>query len=431
VTVFAADIVAAPTSLARPEIDRVRDWCLSWDYARLLAPREIAPPVPVVERFDWNGTAIDPGFRRVRVIGRQLYVLSRAACGGADGAAELAERTATALIQYGRGDDGQFVSRLSPAGTVLDATADLYDIAFALFGLAWWYRYSSDPRAIELATASVAHLRATMRSPSGHGFVDRLPGQSKHLQNPHMHLFEAAIFLTAFTGQVSFRTLSEELFILARDKLVDPVTGTLAEEFDDAWRPVGGPQGKIRIEPGHQFEWSWLLDRWAIASGDREAMELSRNLFDFAITHGIDPASGLILDAVCPQGEPLEKDLRIWPNTELLKAQVAIAEREGRAQCHSIDQTISRVFRHYLESAAIDGCTSLGRGFWVDYLKADARQLNCDHVPASTMYHIMFAFSETLRLHDNHGPFEAGSWVSDTTDGAAPSRSLHARGELR
>jgi mannose-6-phosphate isomerase len=159
-------------------------------------------------------------------------------------------------------------------------------------------------------------------------------------------------------------------------------------------------------------------------------LQLSRSLFDFAITHGIDPASGLILDAVCPQGEPLEKNLRIWPNTELLKAHVAIAEREGRAQCHLIDQTISRVFRHYLGSASIDGSTSLGRGFWVDYLKADARQLNCDHVPASTMYHIMFAFSEALRFHDNHAPFDAGLWTPGPAHGATHSRSLHARGEL-
>ena len=430
-TMVAADAIAVPNLSANPEIDRVRDWCVHWDYARLLAPRDNSPPVPVVERFDWNGTAIDPGFRRVRVIGRQLYVLSRAACGGVDGAGDLAERTATALLQYGRGDDGQFVSRLSPGGTVLDAAADLYDIAFALFGLAWWYRYSADPRAIKVATASVAHLRLAMRSPSGHGFVDRLPGPWRHLQNPHMHLFEAAIFLAAFTGQDSFRTLADELFVLARDKLVDPATGTLAEEFDAAWCPVQGPQGKIRIEPGHQFEWAWLLDRWAIASGEREAVGLSRQLFDFAITHGIDPASGLVLDAVCPQGEPLEKDLRIWPNTELLKAQVAIAEREGRVQCHSIDQTILRIFRHYLGAAPIDGGTSLGRGIWVDYLKADARQLNCDHVPASTMYHIVFAFSEALRFHDNHAPFDAGLWTPRPARGATSSRSLHARGELR
>lgn len=430
-TMLPVDAIAALSPSANPQIDRVRDWCLNWDYARLLAPRENAPPVPVIERFDWNGTAIDLGFRRVRVIGRQLYVLSRAACGGADGAGQLAGRTATALIRYGRGDDGQFVSRLSPDGTVLDATADLYDIAFALFGLAWWYRYSGDPRAIELATASVAHLCSAMRSPSGHGFVDRLSDRWKHLQNPHMHLFEAAIFLTAFSGQDSFRTLSEELFDLARDKLVDPVTGTLAEQFDDAWRPVAGPRGKIRIEPGHQFEWAWLLDRWAMLTGDHAALQLSRNLFEFAISHGIDHESGLILDAVCQQGEPLEKNLRIWPNTELLKAQVAIAEREGRSRCHSIDHTISRVFRHYLESAPIDGCTSLGRGFWVDYLKADARQLNCDHVPASTMYHIMFAFSEVLRFHDNQAPFDAGLWTSGPAHGATPSRSLHDRGELR
>lgn len=430
-TVFAADTLAAESPAANPQIARVRDWCLNWDYGRLLDSHRNAPPVPVVERFDWNGTPIDPGFRRIRVIGRQLYVLSRAACGGADGAGELAERTATALMQYGRGDDGQFVSRLSPDGSVLDASADLYDIAFALFGLAWWYRYSGDPLAIELATDSVTHLTARMGSPSGHGFVDRLPGAWKHLQNPHMHLFEAAIFLTVFTGQDSFRRLAQEIFGLARDRLIDPVNGTLAEEFDDAWRPVAGPQGKIRIEPGHQFEWAWLLDRWAKVSGDQAALQLACNLFDFAITQGRDPDTGLILDAVCPQGEPVERNLRIWPNTELLKAQVAIAERDGRTHWSAIDQTIERVFCHYLEPTAVGRNTSLKQGFWVDYLKADARQLNCDHVPASTMYHIMFAFSEALRFHDNQDAFDARAWTSRGAIVAGASRSLQARGDLR
>jgi mannose/cellobiose epimerase-like protein (N-acyl-D-glucosamine 2-epimerase family) len=431
-TALVTEAPAAQSRKATSQIDRVRDWCLNWDYRRLLDPAENGAPVPVIERFDWNGRAIDPGFRRVRVIGRQLYVLSRAASGGVESAGPLAERVATSLMQHGRGKDGQFVSRLAPDGTMLDDAADLYDIAFALFGLAWWYRYSGDARAIALATASVAHLTARMRSPSGDGFVDRLPGPGKHLQNPHMHLFEAAIFLTAFTGQDNFRKLAQELFDLTRSRLVDPVTGTLAEEFDAAWRPVAGPQGKVTIEPGHQFEWAWLLDRWAVVSGDPEALHLARDLFDFAFAQGRDPYSGLILDAVCPRGEPLERNLRIWPNTELLKAQVAMAERSGgKAHSAAIDETIARIFRHYLAPRRIDASTSLGPGFWVDYLKADATQLHCDHVPASTMYHIMFAFSEALRFHDHRDPFDTGGWMPDAAHGITPSHPLQPWGDLR
>lgn len=416
---------------AAPQIELVRDWCLNWGYRQLLDSGHHPLQVPVIERFDWDGRALDPGFRRVRVIGRQLYVLSRAACGGSHVAGELAERTATALMHHAVGENGQFFSRLAADGMVLDATADLYDIAFALFGLAWWYRYSSDPRAIVLATASVSHLTQNMRSPSGFGFLDRVPGPGKHLQNPHMHLFEAAIFLAVFTKREIFRSLADELLELARTRLIDHDSGTLAEEFDAHWRPLVGPQGKVRIEPGHQFEWCWLLDRYAILSGEQEAASLARNLFDFAFEHGRDPKNGLVLDAICPKGEPLETHLRIWPNTEFLKAQVAMAERAGQPYSEEIEATIARVFRYYLNPGRVDESTSLTAGFWIDYLKDGAKKLNCDHVPASTMYHIMFAFSEAIRLRDNHHPFDVRDWRSGDEPSALFPLKLHSAGGLR
>jgi mannose/cellobiose epimerase-like protein (N-acyl-D-glucosamine 2-epimerase family) len=417
--------------IATPEVELVRNWCLNWGYHRLLDCSDQPLQVPVIERFDWDGRALDPGFRRVRVIGRQLYVLSRAACGGVHGAGALAERTASALMDRAVGGDGQFVSRLSADGAVLDSAADLYDIAFALFGLAWWYRYSLDPRAIELAKTSVSLLQSKMRSPSGLGFLDRLPGPGKHLQNPHMHLFEAAIFLTVFTENNIFRSLADELFELARTRLVDGESSTLAEEFDSGWRPLIDQQGKVRIEPGHQFEWCWLLDRYAILSGKQEALDLARSLFDTAFEHGRDPESGLILDAVCAKGEPLETDLRIWPNTEFLKAQIAMAERAGQPYSDGIEATIARVFHHYLIPNRIEKNANFAPGFWIDYLKDGAKRLNCDHVPASTMYHIMFAFSEAIRFRDKHHPFDVCEWRSGKPRSALFSRQLSTAGDLR
>lgn len=429
-TSFAIDARSDDACTATSQIELARDWCLNWTYRRLLDSGDTASRVPVVERFGWDGRTLDPGFRRVRVIGRQLYVLARAACGEVEIAGELAERTAEALMRHGVGGDGQFFSRLAADGTALDLTADLYDIAFALFGLAWWYRYSSDPRAIELATASVSHLRENMRSPSGSGFVDRVPGSGMHLQNPHMHLFEAAIFLAVFSGGEMFRSLADELFELARARLIDRPSGTLAEEFDADWRPLAGPGGKVKIEPGHQFEWAWLLDRYAILSGEREALSLARTLYDFAYEHGRDPESGLIFDAVCMDGEPLETNLRIWPNTEFLKAQAAMAERASQPYLGAIEATIARIWRHYLAPVRVDGRTRVAPGFWIDYLRADARTLNCDHVPASTMYHIMFAFSEAIRLRDNQHPFEVRGWRAAQPQAALLPSQQHAVGDL-
>ncbi|MDQ9786272.1 hypothetical protein RF094_26580, partial [Serratia marcescens] len=78
-------------------------------------------------------------------------------------------------------------------------------------------------------------------------------------------------------------------------------------------------------------------------------------MFAFAQAHGHDPATGLIRDAVDPTGRVLAPDLRIWPNTEYLKAQVAMRERLGEGP--GFDDTalaanLARIFRHFLTPQA-------------------------------------------------------------------------------
>ena len=43
---------------------------------------------------------------------------------------------------------------------------------------------------------------------------------------------------------------------------IDAHNGALHEFFDADWNPAPGIEGRI-VEPGHQFEWAWLLLRWA------------------------------------------------------------------------------------------------------------------------------------------------------------------------
>lgn len=56
--------------------------------------------------------------------------------------------------------------------------------------------------------------------------------------------------------------LADEIVALALDVYVDPEGLFLREVFDESWRPVAGDDGRL-IEPGHQFEWAWLLMTWS------------------------------------------------------------------------------------------------------------------------------------------------------------------------
>lgn len=365
-----------------------------------------------VERFDWSGARLDPGFKRVRVTGRQVYVFAHAALGGAVGAREAANHGVAFLKNRCLRDEGQFASRLTTSGAVLDGAADLYDIAFALFALAWWYKLSGDAEAVEMAEASMAHLDAAMRSPSGRGFLARESDCGPHQQNPHMHLFEAAIFLSAFTGSKKARDLAAELFDLARCTLYDPATGTLPEFFDAEWRPDAS-SGSIRVEPGHHYEWVWLLCRYGELTQSPEAFAMADRLFAFAQAHGHDPATGLIVDAVDPLGNMLAGDLRIWPNTEYLKAQVVMRERHGQGPGFddaALAGNLARIFDHFLTPQAEGPASALPHGLWIDYLEAGSLRPKSDHVPASTLYHIMFGFTEVLRHAAGHEPFSGKPW---------------------
>lgn len=368
--------------------------------------------VGVHERFDWDGTPIDPGFRRVRVIARQTYVFAHAAIGGITGARDKARAAAGVLMSRAIGTDGQFVSRLTPQGDVLDGTADLYDIAFGLFAMAWWFRLSADERAIDIAEQSLNNVVETMQSGCSIGFVARRGEAGPLQQNPHMHLFEAVIFLAAFSGRPIFRTFAEQLFTLAKTRLIDRASGTLPELFDQGWRPLT-TNGAIRIEPGHHYEWAWLLNRYGSLCGEHHAFDLADTLFDFARSHGHDAATGLIFDSVDTDGRVVDGDFRIWPNLEYLKALVSMRERHGDKPEWTLTRMAdcwSNIERHFLTRRSDGPAAMLADGLWIDYLHGGTLQPRCDHVPASTLYHIMFAYSEQARHRAGHDAFSGRPW---------------------
>ena len=99
-------------------------------------------------------------------------------------------------------------------------------------------------------------LRARLAHPAV-GFVETFAQAEPLSSNSHMHLLEASLVWLELDEDPRWRTLAEEIIELAMTRLIDARTGALPEFFTADWRP----QPDWVIEPGHQFEWAWLLLR--------------------------------------------------------------------------------------------------------------------------------------------------------------------------
>ena len=340
-----------------------------------------------VEQLDFEGRDKGVDFKRTRVTCRQIYVFSHAAVLGWEPGKALADHGVKFLKKAWLGPDAGWARLLTRQGDVLDATPDLYDIAFALFALGWHVRATGDAGSAELALQTLDFAERHMRAAQGRGFLHEKPAKGWRLQNPHMHLMEAALSCLEATGDLRYAELAKELEGLFRDKLFDPRGQTLAEYFDDEWNRAPGDDGRI-IEPGHQLEWAWILANLERLTGAKTE-DLVRGLTDFAERHGVDPKTGVTYNQVRDDGVALDRGSRTWPNTERLKGHVARFEQWGEDPRRALTSSSRVLLDHYL-----------GYGqpaLWLDHFGPDGEH-RVNYVPASTLYHVFLAFAEVLRI---------------------------------
>lgn len=343
-----------------------------------------------VEQLTLDGSDAAADFKRVRVIARQIYVFSHAALMGHRAYADLARHGYDWLIGKAWQGPGRGWARLlDRQGRVKDPTPDLYDHAFVLFALGWYYRLTRDPEVLRWSLGTLDFIDAHMRHPGGKGYLAEVPASGHRKQNPHMHLLEAALANLEASGEERFLGLADEVAALFRDHFYDGRTGTLGEYFDEDWRRAPGDAGRI-VEPGHQFEWAWLLAGYRRIAG-RDLPGFAQGLVAFAEAHGVDPQSHATYDAVRDDGVVLDSRSRTWPNAERIQAAVAMFELEGRDPRPVFEQTGRLLIDRYLAHQP--------RGTWIDRFGPGGAPL-ADAIPASTLYHVFLAFSEMLRIED-------------------------------
>ena len=350
-----------------------------------------------LEELSLDGRPTDAPFKRTRVTSRQIYAFSHASLLGWEPGDALAELGYAYLVEKAwQGPDRGWARRLTPHGAVLDATPDLYDQAFALFALAWRYRASGDPDALRRAHGTLDFIERHLQRPGLEGFLHAIPAEGPRLQNPHMHLVEACLAAFEASGDQRFLDRAGSVVRLFRARFFDG--RTLGEYFTDDWQRVPGDQGRV-VEPGHQFEWAWILANYSRLGEVALNDEISA-LVAWSERHGVDPASGATFNQVRDDGVPLDRGSRTWPNTERLKGHLAVFELHGGTPHAAIASSTRLLLDRYLDVQP--------RGSWMDAFDGSGRPA-ATTAPTSTLYHVFLAFAELLRLEPLLGGVRPGS----------------------
>jgi len=347
-----------------------------------------------VEALNFDGRDARLEFKRTRVSCRQIYVFSHAKMLGFTGAEALIAPGVQYLTDKAWRANGGFARRLTRRGAILDATPDLYDNAFALFAFAWAFRATGDALYRDWAQKTFDWIDANMRHPSGKGFWHAMPPEGWRLQNPHMHLLEASLVAFEATQDEKFRACGTEIAGLFRSHFFNPATKTLAEYFTDDLARAPGEEGRI-AEPGHQLEWIWILENCNQRLG-LDGSEEIRALAAFCDRFGVNAHTGAVMNAVRDDGEPLDAGSRTWPNTERLKAAVALFERNGADPLPTIESTGRCIIERYLTP---NSGVHFPKGGWIDAIDDKGKPVAHD-MPASTLYHVFMAFAEVLRIEN-------------------------------
>ena len=333
------------------------------------------------EQFDFAGRPDLTSCRRIRVQGRQLFCLARALAAGFGTARAPLERGLAAVEARCWASDGKpgWIHTLTPDGQPLNMLRDTYDHAFMLFGLAAAAQVGFAQGRV-LAERTVAFLDQSIADPKAGGYLEGLPASLPRRSNPHMHLMESMLALHQATGEAAWLTRADAIAALFRRRFFDPRNATLGEYFTQDLVLSQGARGDS-VEPGHHFEWSWLLHRLA-AAGGQDYRDESDALYRFALRHGIGP-DGFAIDECARSGQALRTTRRTWPQTELIKAHLANGAFDDAA----------RVTEMLLDSYLATRVP----GLWIDQFDAGG-QATSDVVPASTFYHLVVAFEDLLRI---------------------------------
>ncbi|RDK01992.1 AGE family epimerase/isomerase [Paraburkholderia lacunae] len=305
---------------------------------------------------------------RAMACARQLFVFSQA---GDTAHAQVLFDALVHTFQDPR--HGGWVYSVDAQGAPLDTTKDLYTHAFVVFACAEYGRRSGNRDALEVVHRTSALIQSHFAA-DGDLFNAALDADfatvtGTPVQNPLMHLTEAWLAAREATRDSAFDAALSRLAGAVARHFVHAPTGCVAE------LPLGADDN--RLEPGHQFEWFWLVKRAGpLFEGSGLDAALTR-AFSFAQRYGVDRDTGGVCASLDDTGRIKDATQRIWAQTEYLRA---LASHDDPAALAALPGQIERFQQRFLRPQGWFEC------------KTPANVVARADMPSTTPYHLATAY---------------------------------------
>ncbi|UIJ73695.1 AGE family epimerase/isomerase [Aurantimonas sp. HBX-1] len=384
-------------------------------FARGFMPRwyEAArdPAGGVYERLGLDGLPVDAAEPKTTLVqARTVFTLAHLALATGDRRLLDAAREVYGFLDAAlRDEEGGY--RLSTRSSLCRS----YDQSFVLLALVTLARADAAAVPAGRIEALVRFIDQRLTDPADGSLYDDTAMAAAgpkagelRAQNPHMHMMEAYLQAFEMTGKAAWLQRAKALLDLARRHFIDPATGAVREFVGPDLAPLSGVDGERR-EPGHQYEWAWLLHRCADLGGDEDARRGADAMLDFVQRHGLrgeGVMAGAPYDALDAAGGVAEDTHLLWPLTEAGKLHATLFIRTGdaahRARALAIaDIIFSRFFRpgEGLAPVFVNRLDGAGKALWPEAL-------------SRLLYHVALFVTEGARAGFWH---HAGPGSSDTT----------------
>jgi mannobiose 2-epimerase len=203
-----------------------------------------------------------------------------------------------------------------------------YAQAFAIYGLAEYYRATHDEESLRLAKELFALLESHAHDDLYGGYIEgcsqvwghlsdmRLSDKEINCQksmNTLLHLLEAFTNLLQVWDNPLLRTRLKELIELFIDRVINPRTYHFQLFFDQQWHSL-----RLQDSYGHDIEGSWLLVEAAEILGEpsliQQTREIAPKMADVTIREALAPDGGVYYECAGPG--PVDRARHWWVQTE-------------------------------------------------------------------------------------------------------------------
>ncbi|AVO56966.1 AGE family epimerase/isomerase [Pseudomonas chlororaphis] len=320
------------------------------------------------EALDAEHAPLPPQRYRAMACARQLYLFSSLI---GDGRTPLAQERAAALFRslqrhFHDAEHGGWFYSIDAQGAPLDRRKDLYTHAFIIFACAHYWAKVREPLVESVLNAALKVV--TERFASGDSLYEAVLAEdwsslaSGPLQNPLMHLAEAFLATLAVRDDAAVQGALLALCEGMQQRFIEPQHGLMME------KPLGAVDNWF--EPGHQFEWFFLLQSSALLRGCPLHASLER-AFAYAEQVGVDNHSGAVSGMLSVEGGVLDPTQRIWAQAEYLRA---LTLRQDSAE--RLQRQLLALQKHFLHAKG-----------WNECLDAHG-VLSRRDMPSTTPYHL-------------------------------------------